>query len=212
MVHELVKAAILLANRWVSAPMPKHIFSTGEGQSTVLEYMLDSVWTLTDEIYILFDKDPDLGLVEAISPFGAKILVSENVSPAAAVLTGMKESKADYSFVATGNMPFVKPNVIFALFEAAKNNDAAIPKWRDGTQEPLLAVYSRKCFIKACTPMNPTISFNTILEKMYAIRYISVEDELTPLDPEQHSFLRVESDVDSEKATSLAAVRTVSPK
>jgi molybdopterin-guanine dinucleotide biosynthesis protein A len=115
------------------------------------------------------------------------------------MLAGIRASKSEDCLVVPGNLPFIKPSIILALFEAARRHDAAIPRWADGRLEPLVAVYRRQSFIKVAERLNSG-DVDELVGSFYAIRYIGVEDELRGLDPELLSFFRVRSKDDLSKA------------
>ncbi|MBM3898430.1 MAG: hypothetical protein FJ358_07925 [Thaumarchaeota archaeon] len=175
-------------------------------QNTLLEYVLDAVWTVADQIYVVFRRDPDLSLVEAISPFGVKVIVHKGDSSIVpAVVSGLQAAKAEHCFVVSGNAPFIKPNVIHALFEAARNYDAAIPRWTNGNIESLTSVYATKAFLKVANRGADIVNMSSIIDNLYAVRYVSVEEDLKPLDPDLYSFMTVDKAEDMEKARTIAS-------
>ena len=181
-------------------------------QNTLLEYLLDAVWTVADQIYVIFRSEPDLRLVESISPFGVKVIIHrEDSSVVSAVVSGLQAAKSEHCFIVSGNVPFIKPNVIHALFEAARTYDAAIPKWSSGNVESLTSVYDRKAFLKVATRGGDITSMASVLENLYAIRYVDVEEELRPLDPDLYSFMAVRKAEDMEEARAIAAVKLKRP-
>jgi len=165
---------------------------------------LDSVWTVADEIYVVFNRDPNLKLVESIAPFGVKIVVDKTSSSLVSNLVkGFKASKSEHCFAVPETVPFIKPNVAFALFEAARGYDAAVPRWSSGKIEPLLAVYRKKSFLRVVQEEAVTEP-DSILDNLYAVRFVGIEDELKPLDPDLNSFFTVTSKEDVNRAKSIA--------
>ncbi len=181
-------------------------------QSTLIEYVLDSVWTVADQIYVIFSKDPDLEVVESIAPFGVKIIVQrKGSSMLSALASGLKAVQSESVFITPSTIPFIKPNVIFALFDGARNHDAAIPRWSDGRIEPLMSVYARKALLKVI-PTRPRGRIESIVDDLYAIRYVGIEDELKSLDPDLYSFFYVKSKKDIPKARRIASLAMRHPK
>ncbi len=155
-------------------------------ESTLIEYVLDSVWTVADQIYVIFSKEPDLKVVETIAPFGVKIIVQgRRSSSLSGLASGLNALKSESVFIIPSTVPFIKPNFIFALFDGARNHDAAIPRWSDGRIEPLLSVYARKR---------------------------ARAHELKSLDPDLYSFLYVNSKKDLPKARRIASLAMKHPK
>jgi molybdopterin-guanine dinucleotide biosynthesis protein A len=186
--------------------------SLSEGNSTFLQYVLDSVWTVADELIVVFDKEPKLSLIEAIAPFGVKIAIERDGSSVLSkIIAGLRASRSENCFVVPSSSPFVKPNVVFELFEDAKGFDAAIPKWKSGKIEPLLAVYSRKALLRASSSLRRP-SLDSLVDNLYAVAFVEIEKKLRLLDPELHSFFRVKTAKDmkkAEKIASLAAKQTM---
>lgn len=177
-------------------------------QNTLLEYVLDSVWTVADQIFVVFNREPDLRLVESISTFGVKVIIHrEGSSTVSAVVSGLKAARSEHCFVVSGNVPFIKPNVVHALFESARNYDAAIPRWANGTIEVLTAVYDTKAFLKVATRSEDIEEMSSVIDNLYAVRYVAVEEELKLLDPDLYSFMAIKNAEDLEKARAIAAMK-----
>ncbi len=156
-------------------------------ESTLIEYVLDSVWTVADQIYVIFSKKPDLKVVETIAPFGVKIIVQgRRSSSLSGLASGLNALKSESVFIIPSTVPFIRPNVIYALLDGARNHDAAIPRWSDGRIEPLLSVYARKALLTART--------------------------LKSLDPDLYSFFYVKSKKDLPKARRIASLAMKHPK
>lgn len=189
------------------------IFATGMEEKTVsrqfapeesgmlLEYVLDSVWTVADELFVVFGDEPKLPIIEAISPFGVKVLsVERGQGPLKAITEAFKLSKSEYCLLVTERVPLLKPNVVLALFEGAQGNDGAIPRWSDGRVEPMLAVYRKNPFIHLINSWKKPFSGNvrkgisTLADQLFDVRFLSIEDEIKELDPELDSFLEVRDD------------------
>lgn len=188
-------------------------FSPDE-KGTLLEYVLDSVWTVADELNVIFRKDPDLSVVETISPFGARIFNASNgETPVAAVLSAFKSSKAEHCILVTEQVPLLKPNVVLALFNAAQEYDLAIPRWTNGNLEPLLTVYRGKALLRLSSsqkiPAGDGIeaAMQSYANQLFDVKYVSVENELVELDPELDSFLKVVDEKSLDLARSKASVR-----
>jgi molybdopterin-guanine dinucleotide biosynthesis protein A len=197
------KCALIVADGKEGDLLPGR-FDSRDSRSTLLQYVLDSVWTVVDEILVVFAKEPKLSLVESIAPFGVKIAIDRNGSSILSRITaGFKACNSENCFIVPTSTPFVKPNVVFQLFEELRSFDAAIPKWRAGGVEPLLAVYKKKPFLKAVTNVRGD-EMEALIENLYAVTFVSVEDKLQPLDPELLSFFRVSNGKDLERAKSIA--------
>lgn len=202
------RTAVILVRGMEDVTIPTQ-FSETESESSLVEYVLNSVWTVVDQIFVVFNHEPDLKLVEDIAPFGVKIIVSrDSDNIVSAMSMGIEASKSELCFVTLGNTPFIKPNVIFALFEGARGYDAAIPKWPDGEIDPLLTVYRRASLLRVLEANRGLATPMDIVDRLYAIRFVDVEKELKHLDPDLNSFFKIKTDEDIQKARRIAASLT----
>ena len=196
------KCALVVADGTESKVLPSRFGDSPS--SNLLQYVLDSVWTVADDILVIFGREPSLPLVESIAPFGVKVVVDRHsTSMLARVVTGFRASTSENCLVVPSSAPFVKPNVLFELFEGIHGYDAVVPKWKSGRTEPLLSVYSRKAFLRAVTHLKKK-TLDGLVDNLYDVAFIDVEKYLKPLDPELHSFFRIKSPADLRKAIKIA--------
>jgi len=187
-------------------------FSPDE-KGMLLEYVLDSVWTVADELTVVFKNEPDLSMIEAISPFGGRVAnVHQGENPSSALLSAFRSSKAEHCLLVTERVPLLKPNVVLALFEAARSFDLAIPRWDDSRSEPLLAVYRGKALLRLSSSLktlSPEVggAMKTLSDQLFDVKFLSIESELRELDPELDSFFRVDDDASLIQARRRASVR-----
>lgn len=117
---------------------------------TILERLLESLFLVVDEVIISFrDENQEEKFRPVLEKFSAHEIrfcfdTLEDAGPLEGIRAGLLESRAEYSFVCAGDMPFVDSRVVDLLFEKAIGHDAVLPKWEDGKFEPLHAVYSKK--------------------------------------------------------------------
>lgn len=185
-----------------------------EERGTLLEYVLDSVWTVADELCVVFKNEPDLSTIEAISPFGTKIVnATKDEPPLSCIFNAFKSSRAEHCLLVTEKVPLLKPNVVLALFNAANDFDLAIPKWNDGRLEPLLAVYRVKALLrlwsseKISGERDVLTAISSLAGQLFDVNYVSVEKELAELDPELDSFISVNDGDSLSRARSKASIR-----
>lgn len=199
------KCALILTDGKEGRTLPSRF--GGPARSTVLEYALDSVWTVADEIFVIFGAEPSLSMVESIAPFGVKAVIDRNGSSAfSMIMAGFRASTSENCLVVTSAAPFVKPNVLFYLFESIRGFDAAIPKWKTGRIEPLLSVYSRRAFLRAAAGLKRR-TLPGLVGSLYDVHYVGVEDLLKPIDPDLDSLFRIRKDSDLRRAREVATIR-----
>jgi molybdopterin-guanine dinucleotide biosynthesis protein A len=196
------KCALILTDGKEGRTLPSRF--AGPARSTVLEYTLDSVWTVADEIFVIFGTEPSLSTVESIAPFGVKAVIDRNGSSAfSMIMAGFRASASENCLVVTSSAPFVKPSVLFCLFESIPGFDAAIPRWKTGKVEPLLSVYSRRAFLRAAAGLKRR-ALPSLVDSLYDVRYVSVEDVLMSIDPDLDSLFRIKRDSDLRRARGIA--------
>lgn len=192
-----------------------------ESTGTLLEFVLDSVWTVVDEITVVFKNEPKLDVVESLSPFGARVLTETNYdSPLFALVEAFKASKAEHCLLTTEKFPFLKPNVVLSLFEAANGQDLAIPKWNNGRMDPFPAVYRRNAFVRISESSSKKTNksselydnLSQLVERFFDIKQVSVEGQLREIDPELDSFFRVQDEKSLQKARTKASVVRVTKR
>ncbi len=207
MVYHPARTALIVAWGREADKLPKRFLQPKE-ESTILEYVLDAVWTVADSIYIIFRKEPSLKLIESISNFGVKIIVENQHSTiVSSLVTGLKAIKSEYCLVLRENTPFLKPSILHMLFDAVQGYEAALPRWADGKVEPLLAVYRRKSLLSVAPKIADQSAPTKILEQLYSIKYVDIEQEIKPIDPELESFFSIESDEDLAKARQMVSLK-----
>ena len=170
---------------------------------------------LQEKSLVVFSHEPNISLIEAISPFGVKVLtVAKNQSPIQTVAQAYRSSKSDESLLVTEQLPLLKPNVVLALFEFARNNDAAIPKWSNGKIEPLIAVYRKNAFTRIISSQkkesigtNLVTEIQRVAEQLFDVKFVSVEEDLMELDPELDSLFQVKDERSLQAARERASIK-----
>ena len=142
-------AIILAGGRGRRMGMAEKTLLEFEGK-TILERLLESLFRAVDEVILsVRDKTQEEKFRPVLEKFPAREIrfcfdTLEDAGPLEGIRAGLLESRAEYSFVCAGDMPFVNSRVVDLLFEKASGHDAALPKWEDRKYEPLHAVYSKK--------------------------------------------------------------------
>ena len=197
------RSAVIIAYGREGYKLPRRFFQPG-GECTFLEYVLDAVWTVADEIHVVFQNEPNLKLVEAISPFGVKIIIEGQPKTLVSnILTGIKVSKSNCCLITRENTPFLKPDVLNMLFESIQKYDAVVPRWPDGSIEPMLAIYRRKSFLGATLEKTDTKDITNIVEDLYSVKFLDIATKIKAVDPELESFFSVNSDKDFQRAREI---------
>ena len=124
------------------------------------------------------------------------------------IMAGFTASTSEDCLVVASSSPFVKPSVLFQLFESIRGYDAAIPRWKNGATEPLLAVYKRRAFLKAAAGLQHR-TLNSLIGNLYDVAYVGVEDLISNIDPDLDSFFRIKKESDLAKARVIASAKVL---
>ncbi|NIJ44380.1 molybdopterin-guanine dinucleotide biosynthesis protein A [Wenyingzhuangia heitensis] len=107
---------------------------------TFTQHIINNLRPIVDEIIIVSNQ-------ESYDQFGVK-RISDNVQdygPVAAVYTGLKESKTDYSLIISCDAPKVDIDVFKPLLEHRNNKYDIVQYICNSRTTPLTALYNRKC-------------------------------------------------------------------
>lgn len=169
---------------------------------TILERLLDSLFRVVDEVILsVRDKNQEKKFRPVLEKFPAREIrfcfdTLEDAGPLEGIRAGLLESRAEYSFVCAGDMPFVNSRVVDLLFEKASGHDASLPKWEDRKFDPLHAVYSKKMIpeIKKAFEIG-RISVLTPVFEMKDVVFVEVS-EIRKIDPELRTFANINTVAD----------------
>lgn len=133
---------------------------------------------------------------------------SNLLTPLLGIYSGLKKlAKLGFkkSFIISGDMPVIKHEVIKLIINQGENFDCCIPKWKNGYLETLFAIYPvKETFIRArdILKKDDHYGLNKLIdEEEWKIKYISVEDDIKPLDENLISLTNVNGPIDIEKLT-----------
>ena len=103
--------------------------------------------------------------------------------------TGVFFSKFEYSFCAACDMPFIKRSLVEFLIRSTNDEDAIVPRTRDGLQ-PLHAIYSKSC-LDAMKRVIDRGKYKIIdFYDLVKVRIVE-ESNFLHLDPLRESFINV---------------------
>jgi molybdopterin-guanine dinucleotide biosynthesis protein A len=129
-------------------------------------------------------------------------------SPMIGMYSAFKElNKFGYkkAFTLSCDMPLIKSEVIEVVLKYSRNYDCCIPKWENNYLEPLFAIYP---IDKALQKITKNLEKNIfklikILDNTWNIRYISIENEIQPLDKDLFTFVNINAIFDVKKLTEI---------
>jgi molybdopterin-guanine dinucleotide biosynthesis protein A len=179
-----VSALILLGSG--QCPEPDSISPPIIGQP-MLERVLAIVAPLSDDLLLVGSPS------ERVSPsLGRFVPVSaSSLWPLESIRSGLREIRHERGLVVGSNMPLLNPHLLRYMVLLSTDYDAVIPRV-SGRLELFPAVYGKsvaECLDEALT------SGTARLADVFSgarVRYLD-RDEVEALDPQRHSFLRVDS-------------------
>jgi len=167
---------------------------------TILEYNLDLLERLVDEVIISVRDDEQKGILKEYT--GERTIIADHytdVGPLAGILEGLKEAEGEYVFITACDMPFLDPEVVEMLFQRAIGHDAAIPAWENEMLEPLHAVYrTRPMAIE--TEKAIQNDDKIILAPVFKLKDLVLVDmeDVRALDPGLRTFININTLEDME--------------
>ncbi len=128
--------------------------------------------------------------------------ITAGKGPLVGVYTGLLSSAFQYNLVTACDMPFVNRDLVDYMINQVQDNDVVIPcigKW----QEPLHAIYSRKCLDTIENLLAQGARKVNSLLHLSKVRFIE-KVEIERFDPEHLSFFNINSMTDLKRAGELS--------
>jgi molybdopterin-guanine dinucleotide biosynthesis protein A len=177
------------------------------GGKPLVCHIAERLSRIADETLVVIGRLEPKSDYEAVLPSRARVLndTQEGKTPFNGIVTGLQAANSEYAFICACDVPFVNERVVELLFRRASSVDAAIPKWNEGAIEPLEAVYRAVSTLQVARE-TMTISdqrLKAMTNKLAHVVYVSVEDELSKLDPDLRTFFNVNSRKDLETAEQM---------
>ena len=172
------------------------------GDQTLLDRVLNSVVTLSDEVLVVVAQGQSLPAVDCAV---ARIVfdIYPGLGALGGIHAGLRASSCLRSLVVAGDMPFLNAPLLQRMVQLAPGFDIVVPRV-DGKVHPLHAIYDKSCL--------PVIEERIrggdlrVMDLMQAlkIRYVE-EDEVNGFDPQRLSFFNINTQADLERARELVA-------
>ncbi|MFX1280434.1 MAG: molybdenum cofactor guanylyltransferase [Promethearchaeota archaeon] len=128
--------------------------------------------------------------------------------PMLGIYSGLKELfRLDFEkvFLFSCDIPLIKPNVIKYIINESNRFECCIPKWNNGFLEPFFAIYPVEKGYKKAKEILTTENYGlyNFIDKSWKTRYISVENEIQPLDQNLVSLININGPIDIAKLVKL---------
>jgi molybdopterin-guanine dinucleotide biosynthesis protein A len=167
---------------------------------TLIQSVVDSLLEVLPKVLVVTKNAAELSFLN-----GERVRVIEDLCldghPMGGLFTALSGLDTGHAFVAACDMPFVRPELISALWHSRADYDAVIPVWKDKRQ-PLCGVYSRACvgMIRSSIEAD-TLGISRLFDDMRT-RFM-LEREIEGIDPQGLSFMDIDTREDYERAKGL---------
>lgn len=170
---------------------------------TIIEVMIENLSSFFQELTIITDR-PDLysGLNVRLKE---DLIVVQGKSPLRGIHAGLSSSNLPFQFISACDMPFLNLDLINYMYEFAPDYDAVVPRIGSYFQ-PLHAFYSRNCVPVIERQLGKERFKITEFYKHLKVRYIE-EGEILRFDPNQESFMNINTWSDYERALKKMATK-----
>ena len=180
----------------------------------LVSYQIETIAKFNNNIFLVANSQEQVQLykikieTENIKEFFLDdvelILNKELRTPMIGLYSAFKELnnlRYENVFVFSCDAPLIKYDVIDLLIKQSEGFDCCIPRWNNGFLEPLFAIYPVEKSLQTSKESIQTQKYKLteILDKTWKINYISVEDEIKPIDDNLISFVNINGPIDVEK-------------
>ncbi len=158
----------------------------------LISFVIETLEKAVDDVIISVRNREQGELIDSRMP-GYRFAYDDyrNRGPLAGILSGLSACGEEYCFIAACDMPFINENAVNLLFKKIEKFDAALPRWDDGSLEPLHAVYRCRPMIRE-TKKAIESGETVILAPVFRlnVNYVGME-EIKNYDPELRTFMNV---------------------
>ena len=169
---------------------------------TLIQSVVNSLLEVLPKVIVVTKNASELSFLNS-----ERVRVIEDLCldghPMGGLFTALQGLDTGHAFVAACDMPFVRPELIRALWHSRADYDAVIPVWKEKRQ-PLCGVYSRACvgMIRSSIEAD-TLGISRLFDDLRT-RFM-LEKEIEGVDPQGLSFMDIDTREDYERAKGLGA-------
>ena len=176
------------------------------GKGHLIDRVVDTLSQFTSSIIIVTTGE-QIGLAKSATPSARWVKdIYPGKGPLGGIYTGLMHAETSYSLVVGCDMPFLNIGLIKYLIDGASGFAAVAPKigWMI---QPLHAIYSKSCLPSIEALIREDQLQIIKLFNMVNTRYVT-EKEIDQFDPDQLSFLNINTEGDLLKAEVLIVGKT----
>lgn len=198
-----LRVAVILADTdFKSLPTDKNLYQI-YGES-ILQITYHKIKDLFDKIIVVVNNFDQQAIYARLVGDDVLVNLDKNKTEVTAALTAFKACKkinADFAFVVRANMPLISKEAVGLFLENALDYNAVVARQANNFIEPFHALYRVTPMLNALAKASnddKRLLYNALyyLDKIYCLP----ASEIIKVDPQLNTFLRVESDLDYQKA------------
>lgn len=166
----------------------------------LVEAVLEILNPLFPSILTLVKNPEDYAFLE--SP-RVKVLTDlfEEIHPLGGIYSALDRAGSEWIFICACDMPFVRPELIQALWRARSGRQAVVPVW-EGKRQPLCAFYSQGAKKEIGLALErKEFAVRAVLDSL-SVHFVE-GDAVRAADPEGRSFNDIDTREDYERARKL---------
>ncbi|OGR84881.1 MAG: hypothetical protein A2901_00790 [Elusimicrobia bacterium RIFCSPLOWO2_01_FULL_54_10] len=166
----------------------------------LVEAVLEILNPLFPSILALVKKPEDYSFLETPR---VKVMsdLFEEVHPLGGIYSALEHAGSEWIFVCGCDMPFVRPELIQALWRARSGCQAVVPVW-EGKRQPLCAFYSQAAKNEIGRAIErKDFAVRAVLDSL-PVHFLD-EDSVRVTDPEGRTFNDIDTQEDYERARKL---------
>ena len=167
---------------------------------TLVENAVEILGELFPSLLVLVKEPEAFAFLKGANLRVAKDLIRET-HPLGGIASALSYARTEHVFVCACDMPFLRGELISALWEACHGYDACVPVWQ-GRFQPLCGIYSQKCLGVMERMMKDECLKIQMLFDRVPTRFFT-EKEVLPVDPQGLSFVDLDTREEYERARGL---------
>lgn len=170
--------------------------------TTMIEAVVNSLLKVVASVIVVTKNESELAFLNS-DRVSITLDLCRDEHPMGGLFTALRDLKTGHAFVAACDMPFVRPELIEALWRSRADYDAVIPVWKN-VRQPLCGVYTRGCAGMIRSAIDADSLRITRLFDDLRTRFM-LESEVLGVDPLGLSFMDIDTQEDYERAKRLAS-------
>ncbi|MDG6934982.1 MAG: molybdenum cofactor guanylyltransferase [Nitrososphaerota archaeon] len=173
---------------------------------TFIRTIYEEASKISEDILVVIGSKPTKRFRRVLGSDATIIKDTFNLdNPMGGMLSALEKVKNDYVAFIACDLPLVKSELIKKLFSLAYGHSAAVPRWSNGTVEPLCAVYqtsqARQAGMKALDAN--LIGCQNLISFLADVLFVDTQ-MLRGVDPDLRSFMNINSAEDLEKLIAIS--------